>query len=156
MAREFNSLEEIQKYYDEKSNTYIFAEDGAYINSVVFKFNLDVEANINAWNIKAMNINVLDVTAGNIEAMNINADDIRAKNIEAFNIDAWNINADDINSRDICVENIIAWNINAWHISYYAICVAYQNIICRSIKGRRKNAKHFVLDGTLEVEENVD
>ena len=134
MAREFKSLEEIQKYYDEKSNTYIFAEDGAYINSVVFKFNLDVEANINAWNIKAMNINVLDVTAGNIEALNINADDI--------------------NSRNICVENIIAWNINAWHISYYAICVAYQNIICRSIKGRRKNARHFVLDGTLEVEED--
>ena len=149
MAREFNSLEEIQKYYDEKSNTYIFAEDGAYINSVVFKFNLDVEANINAWNIKALNIE-----ARNIDACNINADDIRAKNIEACNIDAWDINADDINSRDICVENIIAWNINAWHISYYAICVAYQNIKCKSIKGRRKNAKHFVLDGTLEVEED--
>ena len=32
MTKEFNSLEEIQKYYDEKSNTYIFKENGAYIS----------------------------------------------------------------------------------------------------------------------------
>lgn len=27
----------------------------------------------------------------------------------------------------------------------------YFNIKCNSIKGRRKNAKHFVLDGKIEV-----
>ena len=42
MTKEFNSLEEIQKYYDEKSNTYIFKESGEYIEVVVLKFNLHV------------------------------------------------------------------------------------------------------------------
>ena len=38
--------------------------------------------------------------------------------------------------------------------NYYAVCVAYNNIECKSIKGRRKNSKHFVLDGKLEVKED--
>ena len=45
MIKEFNSLDEIQKYYNEDANTYIFKEDGKYIDLVVFNFDLDVEAN---------------------------------------------------------------------------------------------------------------
>ena len=127
--REFNNLGEIQKYYDEKSNTYIFKENDDLIDLVIFNFNLNVKANINV---------------GNIDAWNINAEDINA-----INIDAWNISA-----RDIDAGNITAMNINAQDISYYAVCFAYQNIKCKSIKGIRKNAKHFVLNGELEVEEN--
>ena len=66
---------------------------------------------------------------------------IDAYNISANNIDAWNINA----------VNIDALNINANTISYYAVCVAYNNIHCNSIQGRRANSKHFVLDGELIV-----
>jgi hypothetical protein len=47
--------------------------------------------------------------------------------------------------------NINAWNINAWDISYYAVCFAYKNITCKSIKGRRDNCKHFVLDEKIEI-----
>ena len=101
MIKEFNSLEEIKKYYDKESNTYIFKEDGAYIDLVIFKFDLNVDANIEA-------------------------------------------------------KNIIANNIDALDISYYAVCFADQNIKCKSIKGRIEKATHFVLDGKLEVEENVD
>ena len=129
MTKEFNSLEEIEEYYDKKSNTYIFKEDGKYIDLVVFNFDLDVEANIDAKDIDALNIDAL-----NIEACNIDASDIKAMNIEAWDINAWNIEAQDI--------------------SYYAVCFAYKNIKCKSIIGRRENAKHFVLDGKLEIEDD--
>ena len=117
MIKEFNSLEEIQKYYDVKSNTYVFKEDGDYIDLVVFNFNLNIQANIDA---------------KDIGALNIDASDIKAMNIEAWDINVWNIEAQDI--------------------SYYAACFAYKNIKCKSIKGRRNNAKHFVLDGKLKIE----
>ena len=129
MTKEFNSLEKIEEYYDKKSNTYIFKEDGKYIDLVVFNFDLDVEANIDAKDIDALNIDAL-----NIEACNIDASDIKAMNIEAWDINAWNIEAQDI--------------------SYYAVCFAYKNIKCKSIIGRRENAKHFVLDGKLEIEDD--
>ena len=122
MIKEFNSLDEIQKYYDEKSNTYIFKENGSYIDLVVFNFDLDVEANIDA---------------GCIDALNINAVNIKAWDVYTRNLDAY---------------NIVAWNIYAWNISYFAVCFAYDNIKCKSIKGRIENAKHFVLDGKLEIE----
>ena len=128
MTKEFYSLDEIQKYYDKKSNTYIFIEDDEMIDVVVFNFDLDVEANIDA-----ETINAFDIKACNIKACNIDACDIKTMNIEAWDINAWNIEAQDI--------------------SYYAVCFAYNNIKCNSIIGRRNNAKHFVLDGKLEIEE---
>ena len=74
---------------------------------------------------------------------------ITGKRKKLFNISAWNISA---------TGNISAWNISAKgnisaeNITYYAVCFAYRNIRCRTIKGQRANAKHFVLDGTI-VEE---
>ena len=97
MFKEFNTIEEIKKYYDEKTNTYVFKEDNRYIELVVFNFDLDINSSIIAW-------------------------------------------------------DIYAYNIYAKDISYCAVCFAYNNITCKSIQGRRKNAKHFVLDGVLEVE----
>ena len=113
MFKEFYSIEEIEKYYVKETNTYVFKENEEYIYLVVFNFDLDVTANINACNIIACNIN------------------------------AWNIKARDIS----------AWDIYADNIDYYAVCFAYNNIKCKSIKGRKENAKHFVLNGILEVKE---
>ena len=129
--KEFNSLEEIEKYYDEKSNTYIFKENGTYIDLVVFNFDLKIRANISAVNIEAHNIYAWDINAGDIKAGDIDAVNIKANNIDCGNIEAINIKALDIN--------------------YFAVCFAYYNIKCRSIKGKRNNAKHFVLDGKLEI-----
>ena len=61
-SKEFNNLEEIQKYYDEESNTYIFKENDEYIDTVVFNFDLNVKANIDALDIDAHNINAKDIT----------------------------------------------------------------------------------------------
>ena len=126
MIKAFNKLDEIQKYYDKESDTYIFKEYGTYINLVVFNFDLNIKANIEAWNIYANNIN-----AYNIQAKSIKADDIVANNIEA-----WNIYADDI--------------------SYWAVCFAIHNIECKSIKGRIENAKHFVLDGHIYIDGTIE
>ena len=126
MTREFNSLEKIKKYYDEKTNTYVFKENGKYIDLIILNFNLNISANIIA----------KSITAIDITALNINSWDIKAKDINANNIDAKDINAK---------------NIEANNILYYAVCFAYKNIKCQSIEGLRDNAKHFVLDGKIEI-----
>ena len=131
MTKIFNSLDEIQKYYNEESNTYIFKEYGIYINLVIFNFDLNVKSNIYAWNIYARNIN----------ALNINAKDVFAYFL-------------DVN--DIKVHDISAASINADNISYYAVCYAYNNIKCKSIKGRKYNAKHFVLDGQIYIDGSIE
>ena len=126
MVKEFNNLKEIKKYYDRKTNTYVFKEDDEYIDLVIFNFDLDIKANIDA-----CDINARDINAWNIESCDINA----------ININAYDIIADDINAYDIKANNII----------YFAVCFAYENIKCKSIKGRRENAEHFVLDGKIEI-----
>jgi len=161
----FNSLEEMKPYYNKNTNTYDFYENGLKID-VEFKFNLNVESHITAWNINALditawNINALDITARNIHAGDINARDITAWDITAWdinagNINAWNITACDITACDITAGNITAWDINAGNItamdiSYCAVCFAHQNIKCTSIKGEHQNAKHFVLDGKITI-----
>ena len=126
MTKVFNNLDEIQKYYNEETNSYIFKEYGMYINLVIFNFDLNVKSNIYAWN-------------------------IYGKNINALNIDAKDIYACRLDVNDIKVHDISALSINANNINYYAVCYAYENIKCKSIKGRKYNSKHFVLDGKLEV-----
>lgn len=146
MSKKFNNLLEMQKYYDEKTNTYVFTQ----YDLVVFDFNLDVEANIKArnidvYNIKTHNIDAYDINACNIDAYNITANDINASDVDAMDVNARNVFAYDINVR----------NIKANDISYYAICYAYNNIVCNSIMGRRNNSKHFVLDGELKINKEV-
>ena len=149
MIKEFNSLEEIQKYYDEETNTYIFKEDGEYFDTVEFNFNLNVDANIEVYNIIACDIFVRDINARNIHANNINANHIKAHNIYALGI-----KVKDIIANDIAAGDINAWNIEACDISYWAVCFAYNSIKCKSITSKRENHKHFVLDGKLKVKED--
>jgi hypothetical protein len=169
---------------DLKVDGNILGKDGNRYNLAV-KGNINAR-NINAWNINARNIDAWNINARNINARNINAwdidaVDIDAGNINARNIDAWNINARNINARNINARdidagdidagninarNIDAWNINAGDInarnidagdiSYYAVCFAYYNITCKSIKGRRDNCKHFVLDGEIKIKDDVE
>jgi len=67
--------------------------------------------------------------------------DIKADNIKAYDIDANNIKAYDIKANDIDANNI----------NYYAVCFAYNNLSCKSIKGKRKNCKHFCLDVDIKI-----
>ena len=120
----FNELKEIEPYYIEKINTYVFKHD------ITINFTLDVGANIIARNIIARNIN-----AWNIDVLDIDAKNIDAKNIDANNIDAWDINAN---------------NIDAGDIKYWAVCIARNSFKCKSVKGRRENSIHKCLDQEIE------
>lgn len=140
----FDNLEEIQKYYDRKRNTYIFEEDGNYFGLVIFSFDLKVRANIRALNIigrdiEVLNITSLDIRCGDIDALDIVAGNINANNIKARDIDAFDIDAIDVIARDIDVDNIKAKNVNARYINCYIVCDATENIKCKSIKGGRKD-----------------
>ena len=66
-------------------------------------------------------------------------------------IDAWDIDAWDIDAGDIDAWDINAWNINALDISFWAVCFAYNSFKCKSIAGRRDNAKYFCLDKEVEI-----
>ena len=129
IIKQFNNLEEIQEYYDRSTNTYVFKENGSYIDLVVFEFNLEVDSSVDAW-------------------------DIKAWNIKAHEIFSRDINAAVINVHNIYAHNIIAWSIIAENISYGAVCVARENIKCRSICSLIPNAKHFVLNEKIKVEKN--
>ena len=135
---------------------------------VRFEFNLKIAAklvvssgDIDAWDIKARDIDARDIKAWNIKARDIDARDINASDIDAWNIkardiNAWDIKARDINARDIKARDINAWNIDAWDIdardiSFFAVCIAYTSFVCKSIIGRRENAKYFCLDKEVEI-----
>jgi hypothetical protein len=145
--------EEIMKHLNKKTNE-IFIDGNLELEDDLNtkRANLRVRGNIVGtaglrWNISAGNISAGDISAGDILAGNI-----LAWNILARNISAGNISAGDISAGDILARNISAWNISARNISYYAVCFAYQNIKCKSIKGRREKSKHFCFDGKVIVE----
>ena len=134
-----NSLEEMEKYYNEKYDTYVFYDD------VKFTINIEVKSDINAWNIEALDIKAYDINAYNIKAKNIEAYDIKAYDIKAFDIDACNIKAQNIDA-----QNIDALGINAQDINYYAYCIAYCTFKCKSAKSSRDNSICKCLDGKIE------
>lgn len=153
MVKEFNNLKEIKKYYDRKTNTYVFKEDNKYIDLVVFNFDLNIKSNIYAQQLEVRNINACNINAWNVNAWDIRASDVNAWDINARDINAWNIRASRIRARDINANDINSFSIVADNINYFAVCFAYENIKCKSIKGRRENAEHFVLDGKIEIAE---
>ena len=83
--KKFYKLEEIEKYYVKEINTYMFEENGMYLN-VAFLFNLGVISNIFANNILAQNISCLEIHAVKIDAYDIDAHKIIANNIKALNV----------------------------------------------------------------------
>ena len=122
----------------------IFGKDG-------IRHNLTVYGNITSGDIFAKDIIAVDINSGNIDAEDMDVNNITARDIDAINIDARNINAGDINAKNIKAEDIDVMNINAENVIYYAVCFAYNNIKCKSIKGKKANSKHFVLDGKIEI-----
>ena len=115
----------MKPYYNKETNIYEFIENNRLID-IKIDFDLNIECDINAWNINASNINSGD-------------------------INAWNINSWDINARDINARDINAIDINANNISFYAVCFAYKTFVCNSIEGRRENSKYFCLDSNVVI-----
>lgn len=141
MVKEFNSLEEIKKYYDKKTNTYVFKENDEYIYIINFGFNLDIESNIDAWDIDADNIRARHISAQNIVADSINAEKISARNIDAFVIIA----------REISARNIDAFDIMAQNIIFEVTCIAEKDIKCASIVGQLEKSIYKSLNGDVII-----
>ena len=161
MTKEFNSLEELEPYYYEDTNTYIFGGNGVLLD-IKLNFDLCVDANIMACDINAGNIVAWTITAGDITARDITAHDIATHNIDAHNIKACNIeacnivyanniDAMNIEAGDIYAGDIGAFDIDACNICFNAFCIAYKNIKCTSIKGRRENHIAKALDGEIII-----
>ena len=106
MIKEFNSLEEIEKYYDAKTNAYVFKD----IDKIVLNFDLKVESDIKARNIDALNIHAWNIYAEDIDSDNINACNIEACNIEAKYIIANYIYAHTIKALYIHASDIMDKN----------------------------------------------
>ena len=70
-----NNQEEMEPYYNEETNTYIFSENNRLID-IKIDFDLNIECNIKAGNINACNINSGNINARDIKANNINANKI--------------------------------------------------------------------------------
>ena len=146
----FNNLEEMKPYYNEKTNTYEFIENGCHID-IVIDFELDINSNIRAGDIKARDIKAWDISAEDISAEDISAEDIKALNINAQDINALDISALNIRARDISAEDISAENINANNILYDSVCYARSKFVCNSIEGTRPNSKYFCLDSEIVI-----
>jgi hypothetical protein len=78
--KQFNSIDEMQPYLNEKENAYEFIENGEWLD-IEINFDLTTDKNIfardiNAWHINAWNITAGDITAGDIKAKTIKANTI--------------------------------------------------------------------------------
>ena len=81
--KKFHNIEEIKKYYVPEINTYMFEENGVYLN-VAFLFDLEVDSNIFANNILAKDITCLELSTIHLDASNIKATKLIADNIKAI------------------------------------------------------------------------
>lgn len=140
MIKTFKNLEEMESYYNYKTDMYEFIENGNLI-SIYLSFDLKTTSGINAMNIMAHNMETSEINASNIMARDIYTLDINANNITANNIYARNIKSG----------NIFANIIKAKDIKYYAFCCAESKFTCNSIKGERPHSKHFCLDSEIIV-----
>ena len=160
MVRVFNNLQEIKKYYNRKTNTYIFKENGKFIDEIIINFDLNIESNIEAHNVRgtsitAKNIHALNITAWEIKAYDIESRCIDVGVIQARDIYTSTIEAMDIYARDInATFGIDAINIYARDIVYMATCSAYEDFKCNSIKCGHQFPLHYSLYGKLEVTKN--
>ena len=114
--KKFYNLEEIKKYYVEKTNTYSFEENGFCLN-VIFLFDLEVNSNIYANNIIAERMKCLNITASSLEATSITANRIIANIICA---NAVNVKGNIIYSEKIvirfstCCEGLLHNTLSNW------------------------------------------
>ena len=161
MVRVFNNLEEMKRYYDEETDSYIFKENGKFIDEIIINFDLNVESDIVANNVRATNITANYIEAWNITVWDIKACDINSGNINAGMIQARDIRALDIKSmniyaRDIDAYSVDAVNIYARDIIYSETCRAYEDFKCNSIKCKRSTPIQFSFSiyGKIEVTED--
>ena len=91
MTREFKRIDEIDKYYDKETNTYVFREGEKYIDSVIIDFDLYVDANIEACDLECMDIEAQYIDVMDLDALKVKADTVDAHTIKAYKVECDNL-----------------------------------------------------------------
>ena len=91
------------------------------------------------------------IVKGNLNCEDLNCRDLDCRDLNCWNLDCRDLNCWNLNCRDLDCLDLSCCDLKARNISYYAVCFAYKNIECETIKGRRENCKHFVLDGKIII-----
>ena len=79
----FYNLEEMERYYHEKANTYYFlSEFGETISKINIMFNLKINSSIVANDIDCLSLKVKDLNARNIDSLDLKANQIIVNNID--------------------------------------------------------------------------
>ena len=136
---------------NEELKSYIVNGEVKFSESIKCDFSIYIDADIQAHDIQADNIQAGDIQARNIDAHDIEALNIDAHNIDARDIRAINVSAHNIDARNIKADNVDAISVDADNISYYAFFIAYSSLKCYSIVGMRCNSIHKCLDAEIET-----
>ena len=94
--------------------------------------------NFDGWDFKGRDFNGGDFNGRDFDGSDFYGSDFDGQDFYGLNFNGWNFNGESFNGE---------------HISYYVWFIAYGDIKCRSIKGRRKNSFHKSLDGKLIIKE---
>lgn len=124
-----NNNEEMEKYFDEGSNTYILNDDVTFTDNIettksikatgkVFTNSFLCADNITTWDITAMYV----ICMGNLTTYN----NLYAKNIRA--------------KKSVHAVDIMCDNITSEKIRYENICCAREKIDCPDIKGKYEHS----------------
>ena len=130
---------ELAKYTDENKDLFLKGED------VRIEFSPSREE-------------LRDVYCGNLFMMDDDGEkfDFNGRNFNGGNFDGRNFNGLNFSGLNFNGENFNGWDFNGRHISYYGWFIAYRDIKCESIKGRRENSFHKCLDGKLIIKDKPE
>lgn len=129
-----NSEKEMEKYFDENANAYIFEDD------LVLNFRYNSKTAIVCHNLYAEHLD-----AGNIDARNIYTSHITASEIEAWNFYSSFALVDSIK----VLHNIVGEYISSEKIRYGSLCYSDRVLKCDDVQGRYDNSIALVLKEDL-------
>jgi len=66
------------------------------------------------------------------------------------NLKCWDLKCRNLKCWDLKCGNLECWDLECWDLEYYAVAFAYNSFKCKSVKGKRRNSKHFCLDEEIE------
>ena len=112
----------------------------------LFLMNDDTRFDFTGRDFKGRNFTGGDFNGGDFTGWNFTGRDFNGGD---FN--GWDFNGGDFKGRNFTGRNFTGGDFNGGVISYYAVFCVYDSCFCSSIVGRRKNARHFALDGKIEI-----
>lgn len=123
--------------------TKIIEGDWIMEKDEVIKEDLIVKGNISGKDGIIYNL----IVKGSLDCRNLDCRNLNCRNLNCMDLTCW-----DLNCRDLTCRDLKCWYLNCRDLNFYAVAFAYNNIKCKSIKGRRTKSKYFVLDGEIEIE----